>query len=566
MLGAPMSLYGYAAILVVLAITGAVFWRTDRYSRVRQLFQLILVLTIVIAVSAVLFRGIDGRGASVETPNEFTMQLSFNLSRKAIIRTVQLSLCPPPEGVTFPECSAQSSGPPTRRDGIAAPNDEVAQSNPATGGRPEIVSAGLTSDMFTTDHGGAQFPSTQVSVTASNIGTTGLLITVRADPTNPDRVPDGRYTGTISIQRRTGGEISYYLRANLSPRGGSASMVALGWLTVGAAAGGLAKWTNETFAPLASLRRRYRRLQLDPQDLPVGAAERIRRVQDAIRSGVTDGVAAELDLLEKNRDALSAFAHAVSDLRSNLMDQRRRLESTKPAVRHANAAIYVGFEFLHDLLARPWPWPPEDTIADEYGAAQRRARIISSLLREIDSSDSSAARQELENQMQEIIGVGTDWFKTRAPEASGSAKSGTLSGESPQPVVDPTSASVAPASRPQQSLGSAGPDSVDLLRDDAASDRALSTVGSSLNVSARTILEWLLDHATWITAILAGAVVVFVGYQTQFLNDVGFSGELSEYVQLAAWAFALQVTGVTMVELAGRLASTHLAVPATPSA
>jgi hypothetical protein len=68
-------------------------------------------------------------------------------------------------------------------------------------------------------------------------------------------------------------------------------------------------------------------------------------------------------------------------------------------------------------------------------------------------------------------------------------------------------------------------------------------------------LELVLDYSSVLTSILTGLVVVYVGYQTQFLSDTTFSGGLA-FLKLLGWAFAIQVTGVTVLEMAGRIKGT----------
>jgi hypothetical protein len=64
---------------------------------------------------------------------------------------------------------------------------------------------------------------------------------------------------------------------------------------------------------------------------------------------------------------------------------------------------------------------------------------------------------------------------------------------------------------------------------------------------------WLLDNAWWLTLAAIAALVVFVGYQTQFLDDFAFQGDRRDYIQLAAWALAVQVAGGTIIDTAGKL-------------
>jgi hypothetical protein len=48
-------------------------------------------------------------------------------------------------------------------------------------------------------------------------------------------------------------------------------------------------------------------------------------------------------------------------------------------------------------------------------------------------------------------------------------------------------------------------------------------------------------------------VVTLLGLQTQYLGDKTFSNSFFDYFTLAAWAFAGQVAGTSLAEMAGKL-------------
>ena len=69
----------------------------------------------------------------------------------------------------------------------------------------------------------------------------------------------------------------------------------------------------------------------------------------------------------------------------------------------------------------------------------------------------------------------------------------------------------------------------------------------------RTFAQILLDNSLLITMIAGAFVVAFVGFQSQFVGDSSFDAGNGDYLRLFAWAFALQVAGVTVLEVAGKL-------------
>ena len=75
----------------------------------------------------------------------------------------------------------------------------------------------------------------------------------------------------------------------------------------------------------------------------------------------------------------------------------------------------------------------------------------------------------------------------------------------------------------------------------------------------RTTAEWLLDNAWWITLAMIALVVVFFGYQTQFLENAAFEGDTLDYYRLAGWALAFQLAGGTLLETLGKLRVSRMA-------
>ena len=68
-----------------------------------------------------------------------------------------------------------------------------------------------------------------------------------------------------------------------------------------------------------------------------------------------------------------------------------------------------------------------------------------------------------------------------------------------------------------------------------------------------------------ITMIVGAFVVAFVGFQTQFVGDKTFDAGNGDYLRLFGWAFAIQVAGVTVLEVAGKLVTSGNPTPDTPA-
>lgn len=234
-------------------------------------FVAFVVLAVAVLMVALFLANRIAGGPPTTSASVDRLLLNFGLSREAVTRSLRIDLCKESATSTtsFPECST---------DGEAG----------AT--RLAVVAAALEGDLSGTR---AQFPTSQFTVTASNVGRSGLLINVNANPTEPEDVPDGTYTGTVIVDRSDGPPISLEVTATLEPRSGAVSRLAILTLALGALGGALIKWLDESFSPLAALRRRQRRVQvyLDglDDDLPIGVQRRIRQIKEAIRSFDPEG-------------------------------------------------------------------------------------------------------------------------------------------------------------------------------------------------------------------------------------------------------------------------------------
>lgn len=142
-------------------------------------FGLVVLVVIILSTSWVGGTPTSSRAEAVRVSGEssgqdFAFEVSFGLSRLPITRSVLLDLCPqgaPAGQQTYPECATQTG-------------------SATNAARPEVTSAGVVADLQRTDKQ-TQFPARQLAVEGANEGSTGLRITVAADPRQPERVDPG---------------------------------------------------------------------------------------------------------------------------------------------------------------------------------------------------------------------------------------------------------------------------------------------------------------------------------------------------------------------------------------
>ncbi len=485
----------------------------DRTHKRRQLRRWLFGILVLVSLGAVLLLSynIGSKSASSNAALD-RISLYFGYSRKPITRTLRLDLCKIPNA-TFVECQ-------TRTD-----------STDVT--RPDIVSALVDNDLQTNTQD-SQFPANQLSVTASNSGRTALLLTVTADPESPDDVNPGEYQGQIVIERASGPDVPLQVVVTLAARKGGVARWAIFALAVGAFAGTALKWVDNTFTPIALLRRRQRRveniLRQYKTALPRGVSGRLADIGLAISTFDSEGVAGSLDLITQNQDALIVFASGLERLSAQIREQRT-LATSSSSLSWVREAVKVEEEFVASLRDKIWPWEEADKVKIAVGNAGAWLRQFSLLIRTYEVTRDDNDRQAVEHFALAIVRGG--------PES--------LEG----PVPDPIPAGVAQRNVSEASASKSG----------LFSDAEEEEVGSP-DIDRRSPALWLLDNAWWLTLVVIASAVVAFGYQSQFLEDAGFEGDTLDYFRMAAWAFAIQIAGGTVLETLGRLRASATATPA----
>jgi hypothetical protein len=451
------------------------------------------------------------------------INLQFGLSREAITRASRFDLCSADATRGFPECKNLSQN---LREGSTS--------------RPAITAVGLENDLADASRQ-HQFPTNQLTVTAANVGRSSIVVNITANPTDPTRVPDGRYTGRIIIDRSDGRQIRTNVSVDLAPRSGDVTAKVLLALTLGAFGGALIKWLDDSFGPIAALRRRQRRVenflrarsQRENPRLPEGVVRRLEDVRLAIRAFDPEGVAGTLQVITSNQDALIAFDSGLQALEGHIETQRRLFDQgiRSPAL---PGAIAMETTLVRELRSRVWPWEKADEVTKALREAERVFGQLTLAMRRAQYDDKYI--NEADALAAKMIHGG--------PDAIGQ---GLL--EATVPAEPAPAGRRRPAARPRPPAELEDLGTVEDERD-----------GYRLEPEQRGLGLWLLDNAWWLTLAVLAALVIFVGFQTQFLDNLAFQGDRADYFQLAAWALAIQVAGGTIIDTAGKLRTSRTAI------
>ena len=236
------------------------------------------------------------------------------------------------------------------------------------------------------------------------------------------------------------------------------------------------------------------------------------------------------------------FAGAIEHLESQIAIQRdmsSKFQEFHPVV---NEAIEVETHFVLWLRRRIWKWDEASKIPGELETYQRVFDRFTGVMREAAVTEDPNA-QNLMDMARLIFRKGVVEASTlmdKMDETKGAAEASTL--------TEPEGVRPQPASKLASTFFMVDPTS------------GANTGGSRSHFPPRRgLVLWLLDNAWWITLLVIAAVIIFVGYQTEFIDNTAFEGDASDYVQLIAWALAIQVAGGTIIETVGRLRTSRAA-------
>jgi hypothetical protein len=499
----------------------------NRSSNARDLLLLFFIALSVGVLAFVVVRSQSKPPTAFISPNKIVLQ--FGLSREALTRSSRFDVCSLALAADFLEC---------RKSDDASSPTTTTTVPPA---RPSIVAAGLQSDLA--DDRQRQFPANQVTVTAVNVGRTGILVNITANPLEPTRVLDSKYIGRAIIDRDDGNSIPIELEIGLAKRTGAVTGWVLFALVLGALGGALIKWLDDSFGPIAALRRRQRRVEhflrlrqqeKNPPRLPIGVLRRLDDVRVAIRSFDAEGVADTLQRITSNQDALIKFDRGLEALEGEIATQQSLLQGGIEA-KAVPGAIAMEAAKVKELRSRVWPWEKADKVIEELDQAEQEFRTLTVAMRRALYDPNY--REVVQKLALERISGDTDAIEKLLQT--------TVPAESQAAAKDQSTVDIAPAP--------------DINHHTDTGDADIQPQEYSPE-KRRTLGLWLLDNAWWFTLIVVALFVVFVGYQTQFLDDPGFQGDLTDYIQLAAWALAIQVAGGTIIDTAGKLRTSRSSI------
>lgn len=389
---------------------------------------------------------------------------------------------------------------------------------------PSILTARVSSDLIESP-GLQQFPADQITLTATPVGSNQVEIVATLDPANPEKVASGLFKGTIAVY--TGSRtLSVPLAVYLGPKSGYRATLAFLLLLLGAVFGLSVKWVTEALSSLAEAHWRLdgirQRLGRTDECLPLSAAAKL----DDLDNRVMRQDISQIDESFKPFDdasllSLRKFCDGID--RINSIIRQQELLYGHLTVDNVSAAdvIHAERERVDELKGRDWPWKNTQKILDNLQQLKRDANTVSSALKygrgdvlTLFADDKfKEAREKYNNPP----------AKNKKGAGAGSQTEGAAQGASKTfGLFTSTPGVIRRWLRP-----------------------------SGLRSSPMT--HWMTKHPRGLAATASVLVVAIVGLQLQYLDSTSFGGSLSDWLGLLLWSAVVELSGVSVLDVVGRL-------------
>lgn len=476
----------------------------------RRLFGLIVILMLSVVIVALGMWLAAGNGSAAGKLFPGALNVNFGLDRSSLTRSVVVS----------------------------------------SGSEPSSASAMLTARVegdLIQDSGLKQFPADQITLTATPAGPQRIQVAATLSPMNPEKVGDGTFKGWIDVY--TGSQIiSVPLEVYLTAKSGVRAVLAFLLLLLGAVLGLSVKWITEALLDIAAAQRRFDRLSRsldDSESLPDDAAVTLAEISDRIKSQDIGGLDELFKCLEDHRRSLHAFSTVIKDVNSRIAKQEQH-QGKLPAPSLIEIIVDGERTKVRGLQSRKWPWDDSaESVLQEARDLSRQSLVVSNALRapeeckEVLNLFQSGKFDDAEKKYLEL-----DPSKLNA-EPSGDHR------ETPQERAGTTA-----------DTGKTHPKKTGtvkgvwihlkgiwvLLR-----ERLLHPRLAEFPRSANSLTDWMAERSRAIAGAASVLVVAIVGLEVQYMDSTSFTGSLSDWLTLLLWAAIIELSGVSVLDVVGRL-------------
>ncbi len=393
------------------------------------------------------------------------------------------------------------------------------------GGALREATVELLGDLRATRSGGPAFPASQITTAAAVSGDT-VRVTLVVEPTEPERVADGAYRGTIRIGGDGVASTDIPVTISLASKGDAPLRWAAMALLLGALTGATVRWLNDAGVQLGRLERRWQRhLSILPDanvDLPQELATARREARLALDLRDEQAAEAAIELAE-------ALAPSAS-LAPRLAELRRIIELQEELIAGSPLELTLGRLISASRLERDFVLRRQ--ITDPEGMEQRSLDSIVRLTRAFDVIRASVSFE------QGHIRPADDREAQRVNEGLRLARRLIVTNKWEQ------------AGDVLEELGLPDNQPVDKVQTRFAIDGSRWSIR---NVSVAKVRVFLFLHIRGVVGLATALLIMIIGLDQRFFGAASFTNEFRSYFGLFIWAAGIQLVGIEVAQLASRL-------------
>jgi hypothetical protein len=406
----------------------------------------------------------------------------------------------------------------------------------------DIVTANLEADLRD-PQSDDQFPASLVQLNASPSGPGRIQISTIISLSQQPKPAGGTYRGVVDIFAGTQ-VLHVPIVLYLAPRDGPRAFFAFLLLVIGATIGLSVKWITESLSRVAAASWRLqdlRRSMGGPNGLPLMAAARLNEIEEAIRRQDTDdNLDKAFSPLESNASNLRSFATAIQNAEEEIDSQRGIGYSL-----YGNDKSWVGLNLdfiesiaraesrgIERLRALDWPWTDPTQTVEQTQTLAYQCSVATLAVTDAAAGKATSTTAEV-----------LDLFRK-----DNFAEAVTLYRE------------------PQN------PDQATLPSRDATKDSPVDTVSATASRTIaigdnepRGFVPWMARRPRAFAAAASVFVVSLVGLQLQYLDAANFAGALGDWLGLLLWSAVVELSGVSVLDVLGRLGTGNVRVGSPPT-
>jgi hypothetical protein len=409
-----------------------------------------------------------------------------------------------------------------------------------------VISAKVRSDLRNEEREG-EFPANQLTVGVNRLTDTQLNVAVTANPWTPEKVKPGVYEGILEV-RGTGISKDIPLFISLRGREYKWAAIAFGLLLFGALLGLMLKWITERLTPQAGLIRRLNTLKrainykADGTTLPVSEQIRLNNLEDEIAREEYASVEKLFDEFDEKKFRLATVSSQFEILMDYLATQSELIRSSKDLNdrdhNRLNGILDEEYRYLRQLQTIPWP--------EQKKALERHFQVCKDTFATISTVMFQYCRYSDDPELREVL----DKYQLgKFPEGNAAFLEWSRKEPERQKEIIPP-----PPGHLRRLLHLPG----------SNTSNALPKPNRRARAKAREDdhpVAFIFRHARAIAGVTSVLVVALVGLKVEYLDNQGFKGDLADWLALGLWATVVELSGVSILDVLGRLGGSSSPAP-----